>query len=49
MGQRVHLEGMDERLKKRMEQYVCAICGARKVVPMLARDCETKHLEDESV
>lgn len=25
--------------------YHCALCGAAKVVPSLARDCERKHLE----
>lgn len=25
------------------DPYVCAVCGATKVVPSLARSCEQKH------
>lgn len=47
MGQRKHLAevGTDALRQKYLEQYICSICGDKKVVPMLARDCETKHLE----
>lgn len=27
------------------DRYVCEVCKARFVVPVLARDCEDKHLD----
>lgn len=29
------------------DAYACAWCGTRYVVPLLARLCESKHLEPE--
>lgn len=35
-----HVEPADKR-------YQCAICGAVKVVPSLARYCESSHMEGD--
>lgn len=31
----------------KVARFTCQICGKRKVVETLARDCEKRHLEDE--
>jgi len=39
----------EEQLAALYEQlYTCQVCGARKVVPGLARSCEQRHEYDDA-